>query len=248
MSCTNSSPVAGPTNPESPAASGGVGAPTRKWRAGGSQIVPRPPGWLVGRNPAWLGSDRTFDVAQIVQALARRGSAVHDQQIMVGAKSSAVLVALVDGDDGAEVLLTRRSWDLRTHRGEVSFPGGRRDPNETVVQAALREAHEEVALDPAMVTVIGELDHLSTFVTNSHIVPVVAGMHARPELRPSAAEVERIFYVSLNELTRVDTHREERWGDHSMTRRLHFFELDDETIWGATARILVNLLDIVWAS
>ena len=91
-----------------------------------------------------------------------------------GARHSAVLVPLYDGPDGAEVLLTRRSQALRNHRGEVSFPGGRIDPGETPVAAALREAYEEVALDPQVPQVIGELDHLSTVVSSSRIVPVAA--------------------------------------------------------------------------
>ena len=82
---------------------------------------------------------------------------------------------LADDDAGnAGVLLTRRSTALRNHAGEISFPGGRIDPGETEVAAALREANEEVGLDPAAVEVIGELDHLATVVSRSHIVPVIA--------------------------------------------------------------------------
>ena len=73
----------------------------------------------------------------------------HDEPDFDGAKHSAVLAVLADGPHGAEVLLTRRSMDMTNHRGEVSFPGGRLDPGETYEQAALREAHEEVGLDPA---------------------------------------------------------------------------------------------------
>jgi len=220
----------------------------RRWRAGGRQVIPRPDGWSVGAAPLWVGSSRQFDVAQVEQAMRTGGGPGRVQEAVVGSKSSAVLVAVVDGDHGAEILLTRRSWDLRHHRGEVSFPGGRLDPGESVAEAALREANEEVDLDPTLVSLIGELDHLSTFVSNSYIVPVVARLDRRPQLVASAAEVERIFYVPLVELQRADTHREEHWGDHTYTRRLQFFELDDETVWGATARILVNLLDVLFAS
>ncbi len=163
-----------------------------------------------------------------------------------GARNSAVLVVLHDtgtgGIDGVEALFTKRAQHLRNHKGEISFPGGRMEPGETPVETALREAWEEVALDPALVTVVGELDHLSTVVSNSYIVPVVATVDERPELQPHAGEVDRILWVPLDELARSDTYREEWWGIGDLERPIHFFELDDETIWGATARMLHQLL------
>ncbi len=131
--------------------------------------------------------------------------------------------------------------DMRTHRGEISFPGGRLDPGETAADAALREAHEEVGLDPALVTVEGELEHLNTVVSRSYIVPVVASLAAPVELQPASPEVDRVLWVPLAEFTRPDTYRSERWGTPPTDRLLHFFELDDETVWGATASVLVQL-------
>ncbi len=159
-------------------------------------------------------------------------------------RSSAVLVAITDGPEGAEVLLTRRSEALRSHRGEISFPGGRVDAGETFEAAALREAHEEVALDPSAVRLRGRLDPISTMVSRSFIVPVVATVDERPTLWPAADEVERIIWVPLVELTRADTFREEIWEFDGQPRPIFFFELDDETIWGATARMLHQLLRV----
>jgi 8-oxo-dGTP pyrophosphatase MutT (NUDIX family) len=168
-----------------------------------------------------------------------------------GARPSAVLVLVADDDAGnAGVLLTRRSTALRNHAGEISFPGGRIDPGETEVAAALREANEEVGLDPAAVEIIGELDHLATIVSRSHIVPVIGRATAQLSLAPRSPEVERIMWVPLAELVRADTYRAERWmfpaglggAQESRERVLYFFELDDETVWGATARILIDLL------
>jgi 8-oxo-dGTP pyrophosphatase MutT (NUDIX family) len=159
-------------------------------------------------------------------------------------RASAVLVALTDGADGAEVLLTRRSVALTSHRGEISFPGGRVDGGETFEAAALREAHEEVALDPAAVQLGGRLDPISTMVSRSFIVPVVGTVDHQPELHPAADEVERILWVSLAELARRDTFREEIWDFAGEERPMFFFELDDETIWGATARVLHQLLRV----
>ena len=159
-----------------------------------------------------------------------------------GARHSAVLVALAPSERGVEVLLTRRSMDMRTHRGEISFPGGRLDPGETAADAALREAHEEVGLDPALVTVEGELEHLNTIVSRSYIVPVIASLAEPVDVQPASPEVDRVLWVPLAEFTRPDTYRSERWGTPPTDRLLHFFELDDETVWGATASVIVQLL------
>ncbi len=155
-----------------------------------------------------------------------------------------MLVALADGPEGAEVLLTRRSQTLTSHRGEISFPGGRVDTGETFEAAALREAHEEVALDPSVVQLRGRLDPISTMVSRSYIVPVVATLERQPSLSPAAGEVDRIMWVPLAELTRSDTFREEVWHVDGDARPIYFFELDDETIWGATARVLRQLLRV----
>jgi mutator protein MutT len=155
-----------------------------------------------------------------------------------------VLVAIVDGAHGAEVLLTRRSETLSSHRGEISFPGGRVDAGETFEQAALREAFEEVALSPSTVQLSGRLEAISTMASRSFIVPVVGTVDSHPVLTAAAAEVDRIMWVPLVELTRADTFREEFWDFDGGRRPMFFFELDDETIWGATARILHQLLRV----
>ncbi len=177
-----------------------------------------------------------------MRVLRDRGPGQPPLLTVEGARHAAVLIALWDGSEGAEVLLTRRSMDLSSHRGEVSFPGGRMDAGETPVQAAVREAHEEVALDPRASTVIGELDHLSTVVSRSQIVPVVAALAVRPTVHAASPEVERVLHVPLGDLMQPGTYREERWGRPPLDRSVHFFELADETVWGATARMLVQLL------
>ena len=146
------------------------------WRAGGAQIIPRPASWALGPPAPWppLPTTHRFRTESVLTAVAERGAGKPPPWHVDEPLPSAVLICLYDGPAGAEVLLTRRSWHMRTHRGEVSFPGGRLDPGETPVEAALREAHEEVALDPRQVEVIGELDHLATMVSRSVIVPIVA--------------------------------------------------------------------------
>ncbi len=209
-------------------------------RPGGRQVIPRPPVWTEERDAPWpVGARWTTD--ELVAGLPPAG-AEPPLPTFPGAKVSAVLVALTDGEEGAEVLLTRRSMHLRNHRGEISFPGGRSDPGEDPIDTAVREAHEEVGLDPSRPEVVGELPHLSTVVSRSYIVPVVARLEDRGRLAARTAEADRVMWTPIAELTRPGTYHRERWGRPPLDRPLHFFLLDDETIWGATAHMLVQLL------
>ena len=210
---------------------------------GGAQIIPRPAHVVPGPSAPWrVGVPVTLGAVVASIPAAEREIAPRFEN----ARHSAVLVALADGETGPEVLLTRRSWELRNHRGEISFPGGRVDPGETSVQAALREAYEEVGLNPTTVHLVGELSHINTFVSRSYIVPKVATLEARPALTGQTMEVDRVLWVPLAELTASGVYHSEVWGletDRGMVdRTLHFFELADETVWGATAHILVELL------
>lgn len=163
-------------------------------------------------------------------------------------RPAAVLCAVFDDAGQAEVILTRRSSRLRSHTGEVSFPGGRLESGETPAAAALREAKEEVGLDPASVEIVGRLSPLSTRRNPSAITPFVGILPARPHLRPNHAEVERAFTVPLAELFRSDVFHEELWtGPDGSERSVTFFDVVGDTVWGATARVLRELLDRIWA-
>jgi len=156
-----------------------------------------------------------------------------------------VLAALYEVDGDAHVVLTRRAQHMRSHRGEVSFPGGRQEPGEDLWATALREADEEVALDSATVTRIGELDHLRTVTSQSFIVPFVATLPGRPRLEAAPGEVELVLHVPLRELLSDGVYREERWGIPPQDRPIRFFEVVGDTIWGATGAMLHNLLAVV---
>lgn len=165
--------------------------------------------------------------------------------MMPGARrSSAVLVALFDEAGEARVVLTRRASTLRSHTGEVSFPGGRVDDGESPLAAALREATEEIGLDPAHVDIVGSLTALRTISSPSSITPFVGVLAARPVLTPNPEEVELIFDVALADLLADGVFREERWDipNGPPDRAIYFFELDHDLVWGATARILFELL------
>jgi 8-oxo-dGTP pyrophosphatase MutT (NUDIX family) len=192
-------------------------------------------------------------VADVRDALARRGapSSVPDEVPNVTlpgppSPAAAVLCALFDEDGQAQVVLTRRSSKLRSHAHQVSFPGGRIDPGERPVQAALREAQEEVGLDPATVLILGELSQLCTAANPAPITPFVGALPDRPVLHPNPAEVERAFTVPIVELIGPEVYHEEVWAFPDGTERfMHFFDLIGDTVWGATARMLRELLDLV---
>lgn len=161
-------------------------------------------------------------------------------------RPSAVLVPLFEEDGEAWLLLTRRAQHLRNHRGEVSFPGGRQDDGEALVDTARREAFEEIGLDPATVEIVGELDHLVTFTSRAAIVPYVGVLPARPiRLKPNPDEVELVLTLPMSELLHEDTFREELWHFFDDERPMYFFDVVGDTIWGATARILFELLALI---
>lgn len=165
-----------------------------------------------------------------------------------GARISAVLVALADGShdlEGASVLLTRRSALVSSHRGQVAFPGGRVDDGETPIEAALREAHEEVGLDPALIEPFGELTHLNTEVSNSYIVPIVAAVESAAPLAPASVEVDRVFWAPLADFLRPGVHTSQVWERDGRARRVHFYDVAGENVWGATAAVLTELLDLL---
>jgi len=154
------------------------------------------------------------------------------------------LEAVLDALRRAGRSLTRRSARLRTHRGQVSFPGGRLEPGEEAVGAALREAREEVGLDPAAVRPVGYLARAFAFSSGAPITPVVAALAARPTLSPNPAEVDRAFDASLADLAAAFS--EEWWSEPGLSRfPMYFFSVEGETIWGATARMIVDLLTTV---
>jgi len=164
---------------------------------------------------------------------------------------AAVLVALFEEAGEARVLLTRRSEQLRTHRGQVSFPGGRLDRGERALDAALREAQEEIGLDPGGVEVAGWL-HPVTTRNATLVLPVVGLLARRPQLVSNPAEVARVFDVELAELAADGVYREDRWDPDGpwstgppAARSLWFFDVEGERVWGATARMLRELILMV---
>ncbi len=217
---------------------------SKTMRIGGSQVIPRPSNFrTIDHNPfANLDKSALLSLDAVSKAIKAFKPDQILRQPLENARPSAVLVGLFESTSGVEAILTRRSQNLTNHRGEISFPGGRLDAGESVLQAALRETHEEIGLNPEDVEVVGELNSMATVVSNSHIVPIVGRYRTQPKLHAVNSEVDRVFSVPLLELTRQDTYRQEHWVFGDREFQINFFYLDDETIWGATARILFQVM------
>jgi len=159
-------------------------------------------------------------------------------------RESAVLVALFEAAGEARVILTKRPETMPSHRGEIAFPGGKREPrvDADLRATALREAREEIGLEPGAVEIVAELDGIGTVASRFVISPFVGLLAARPLLRPAAREVVKVFDVGLSELLAPGVHHAERWHTPMAELEVHFFDLADETVWGATARILYGFL------
>ena len=158
-----------------------------------------------------------------------------------GRTDAAVLLPLYGWPERPGLVFTERRSDLRRHAGEISFPGGRQDhDDEDLRRTALREAQEEVGLDPDQVELVGALPPIGTYVTSYKVHPFVGLIAPDPPLRPNPAEVEAVLSFELEELRAAYAMR--RLVRRGVPIRTPTFEIDRHMIWGATARILQELL------
>ena len=164
---------------------------------------------------------------------------VEDEQ-----REAAVIAPVVTRPEGPAILFTKRADHLTDHPGQMSFPGGGREPeDDDLLATAIREANEEIGLDPMAVNVVGRLDDIRT-VTHYSVRPFVARIPDR-EYIPNDEEVAEVVTLSVDALTDLDNYESEQ-RDHPYYGeiRLHFFYVDGYTVWGATARMLVQLLEL----
>ncbi|HVG61534.1 MAG TPA: CoA pyrophosphatase [Hyalangium sp.] len=158
-------------------------------------------------------------------------------------RESAVLVPLFERDGVPHILFTRRPAHLRTHANQYSFPGGGRDPEDsTPLHTALRETEEELGIDRSRVRVLGMLDEIPT-ITSFRIQPFVGIIPGDGQYRPSAEEVAFILEVPLASLLDPSIRRMEKRTAQGVEYDVYFYTYNSHVIWGATARILYDLLE-----
>src|ERR671912_455712 len=161
------------------------------------------------------------------------------------ARIAAGLLLLYPGERGASIALTVRASGLRRHAGQVSLPGGATDPGETLAQAALREAHEEIGVDPAAVRVLGELTPVHVLVSGFTLHPVVGITDRRPDFVRAPDEVEEILEVSLDDLRDASRIRRGTRIREGVAVEYPYFDLLGHQVWGATAMVLGEFVCLI---
>ena len=194
---------------------------------------------------------RQTDVETLPDRIASRLALRSPRRVDGTLRGAAVLVPLVEREGGYSLVLTRRAADLRRQPGDIAFPGGMVDPGDpSEVAAALREGREEIGLDPGGVLVLGQLDDRVT-VQRFRLVPFVALIPSSAVLR-AGPEVDEIFEVPLRtllhpdcETTEVQRSRKLPGGTDVVSRVVFRYRYRDYDIWGLTARIIRDLLDVI---
>lgn len=173
----------------------------------------------------------------------------HDADILPDSPVDAsVLVPILHGENGLEVLFTKRTTRLKNHAGQVSFPGGRREPGDgDRLTTALRETHEEVGIVPANVTPLGCLNAVLT-ITGFGVIPFVATVDQRAPFLHDPVEVDQVFTVPLEYILERSNYAEQRVLFEGKRRQIHVLRYDGHAIWGATARMLMDLVERVESS
>lgn len=151
-------------------------------------------------------------------------------------KASAVLIPLFYEQGQYHLLFTERSTEVESHKGQVCFPGGKHEPSDaSLLQTALRETEEEISLKPEDVEVLGELDDIPTFTSNYIISPFVAFIPHPYPFKADSREIREIFSVPVSFLA----------DDANFRQDAHCYEYEGHVIWGATARILRQFIDLL---
>lgn len=164
-----------------------------------------------------------------------------------GRVRAAVLVLFVYRESVPRLVFAKKTEHVPHHRGQFSFPGGVvRGSDGSVVETALREAQEEIGLDPAAVEVLGLFDDTPTTVTNFVVTPVLGLARTAPVLRPDGREIERVLEIPLGHLLDPAWFHEERWERGGVARPVVFFRYGGDVVWGTTGRILRDVLDALF--
>jgi len=160
-------------------------------------------------------------------------------------RNGAVLLLLYEAEGEVRVVLTLRSSELSRHRGQVSLPGGAMEPGESPADAAVREAVEEIGLDPGAVRTLGELTPFHVPVSGFIVHPVIAFLDGPASFRPCSPEVERIIEAPVSRILDRDALRIEARILDGLPYQVPYFDLLGHKVWGATAMILAELAELL---
>lgn len=174
-----------------------------------------------------------------------RGTGWKPGEFPSDARIAAGLLLVYPGTHGLAIPLTVRASGLRRHAGQVSLPGGATDPGETLAQAALREAHEEIGVDPARVRILGELTPVHVLVSGFTLHPVVGITDQRPDFALAEHEVEEVIEVSIDDLQDASTIRHGTRTREGVAIEYPYFDLMGHQVWGATAMILGEFICVL---
>lgn len=202
----------------------------------------RPSARPAGRRDQTEGYDDATMSTELHQALRAAFENHSPSSISLpDARDAAVLIPIYPGPEPT-LIFTVRSEDLPSHKGQISFPGGSIDASDASAEAAaLREAHEEIGLDPGSVSVVGCLDDMPTFVSGYVVSPVVGYLAERPTLAPNPAEVSKILEIPLADIAE-DIRREPGFTELGRSYPTEAWVWNGHIIWGVTARLLRELL------
>jgi 8-oxo-dGTP pyrophosphatase MutT (NUDIX family) len=180
---------------------------------------------------------------KIKEILACRGKAcIQDPRY----RRAAVLIPLFKKDGEYYILFTRRTDKVAHHKGQISFPGGRKDKKDKdLLATALREAREEMGIEEKDVRILGELDDICTVSTDFCVSPFVALLPYPYPYKVNRQEIEEVIEVPLSELLDHRRFRQELYERDGQSFPVYFYQHQDHTIWGATAKILKQLLDLL---
>jgi len=160
------------------------------------------------------------------------------------AHPSSVLIPLFPDDNNLlNVILTLRTNSIR-HAGQISFPGGRKDNGETLLQTALRETNEEIGINPLQLTIAGSITPLYLHRTDNQITPFVGFMDKKPVLTPNPAEVQETIITPLKILLQGERYKRKEWNLKTATFDVPYWDIHETPLWGATAMIMSELLEL----